>query len=78
MITVRMTQEEYERFLEFRGAEKQVTSIRTQDKIFRKKAEDLSHAVCDALDVCVNGDGVLLYDNHAALRALTLAADILS
>ena len=38
MITVRMTEEEYERFLEFRGAEKYAQSVRTQDKL-RGKTE---------------------------------------
>lgn len=36
MITVRMTEEEYERFLEFRGAEKYAQSVRAQDKLLRK------------------------------------------
>ena len=76
MITVRMTEEEYERFLEFRGAEKYAQSVRTQDKLLRKQAEDLAAHVLLGLDMRVIEDTVMVCDPKEVLKAIDTACDI--
>lgn len=76
MITVRMTEEEYERFLEFRGAEKYAQSVRAQDKLLRKQAEDLAAHVLLGLDMRVIEDTVMVCDAKEALKAIDSACDI--
>ncbi len=76
MITVRMTEEEYERFLEFRGAEKYAQSVRTQDKLLRKQAEDLAEHILLGLDMRVIENTVTVYDVGEALKAIDAACEI--
>ena len=76
MITVRMTEEEYERFLEFRGAEKYAQSVLAQDKLLRKQAEDLAAHVLLGLDMRVIEDTVIVCDPKEALKAIDTACDI--
>lgn len=76
MITVRMTEEEYERFLEFRGAEKYAQSVRTQDKLLRKQAEDLAEHILLGLDMRVIENTVTVYDASEALKAIDAACEI--
>lgn len=76
MITVRMTEEEYERFLEFRGAEKYAQSVRAQDKLLRKQAEDLAAHILLGLDMRVIENTVTVYDPKEALKAIDAACDI--
>lgn len=76
MITVRMTEEEYERFLEFRGAEKYAQSVRTQDKLLRKQAEDLAEHILLGLDMRVIENTVTVYDVGEALKAIDSACEI--
>ena len=76
MITVQMKREEYERFQAFRGAERTIESIRTQDKLFRKQAEELSEAVLAAMSSDL--EGVTLKNTVAARRAIDCAAEILA
>ena len=77
MITVQMTREEYERFRAFRGgAERTIESIRTQDKLFRKQAEELSEAVLAAMSSDL--EGISLKNTVAARRAIDCAAEILA
>lgn len=76
MITVRMTEEEYERFLAFRGAEKYAQSVRAQDKLLRKQAEDLAAHVLLGLDMRVIEDTVMVCDAKEALKAIDSACDI--
>ena len=76
MITVRMTEEEYERFLEFRGAEKYAQSVRTQDKLLRKQAEDLAEHILLGLDMRVIENTVTVYDVGEALKAIDVACEI--
>ena len=75
MITVQMTREEYERFQAFRGAERTIASVRTQDKLFRKQAEELSAEVLAALSSDLEGD--TLKHTAAAHRAIHCAAELL-
>ncbi len=76
MITVRMTEEEYERFLEFCGAEKYAQSVRAQDKLLRKQAEDLAAHVLLGLDMRVIEDTVMVCDAKETLKAIDTACDI--
>ena len=76
MITVRMTEEEYERFLEFRGAEKYAQSVRAQDKLLRKQAEELAAHILLGLDMRVIENTVTVYDPKEALKAFDAACDI--
>ena len=76
MITVQMTEEEYERFLEFRGAEKYAQSVRTQDKLLRKQAEDLAEHILLGLDMRVIENTVTVYDVGEALKAIDAACEI--
>ena len=46
MITVRMTEEEYERFLEFRGAEKYAQSVRAQQGFLFCASKKAAWAAC--------------------------------
>lgn len=78
MITVQMTREEYERFQAFRGAERAIASIRTQDKLFREKAEDLAEHVLKGLDMRVVENTVMVCDPGEALRAIVAACAIVS
>ena len=74
---VRMSAAEYERFQDFRGAEKTVASIRTQMRIAHDACAQLARAVQDALDARVDGTDARIVDSAAAYRALTLSAEVL-
>ena len=78
MITVQMTREEYERFRAFRGAERTIESIRTQDKLFRKQAEDLAAHILLGLDMRVIENTVMVCDPGEALKAIAAACAIVS
>lgn len=76
MKQVTMTEAEYERFCEFRGAEKAVRSMRAQMDMQRAEQEKLSQAVIDAFDMRVDGSEVLVVDLNRAAQALRLAAEM--
>lgn len=75
-IKVEMTEEEYERFLEFRGAERMAASVRAQDKLFRKKAEELAAHVLLGLDMRVITEDVEVCNRTEALKAIDAACAI--
>lgn len=76
MITVRMTEAEYEHFLEFRGAEKYARSVRAQDKLLRKQAEDLAAHILLGLDMRVIENTVMICNDEEALKAIDAACRI--
>ena len=76
MKQVTMTEAEYERFCEFRGAEKTIQAIRGQTKLQVMKYEELAQAVDEAFDIRIDGSEVIVLDQEKAAYALRLAAEM--
>lgn len=76
MITVRMTEEEYERFLAFRGAEKYAQSVRAQMTIQQRQAQALAENVLQGLDERIMTEEVSIADATAARKAIAAACEI--
>lgn len=78
MITVQMSQEEYERFIEFRGAEKYAQSVRAQMTIQQRQAQALAENVLQCLDERIMTEEVSITDATAARKAIAAACEIVS
>lgn len=76
MITVQMSQEEYERFLEFRGAEKYAQSVRAQMTLQQRQAQALAENVLQGLDERIMTEEVSIADATAARKAIAAACEI--
>ena len=73
---VKMTEAEYERFCEFRGAEKTVRSMRAQMDMQRAEQEKLAQAVDEAFDMFEDSGEIIVLDHKKAAQALRLAAEM--
>ena len=73
---VKMTEAEYERFCEFRGAEKTVRSMRAQMDMQRAEQEKLAQAVDEAFDMFEDSGEIIVLDQEKAAQALRLAAEM--
>ena len=73
---VKMTEAEYERFCEFRSAEKTVRSLRAQMDMQRAEQEKLAQAVDEAFDMFEDSGEIIVLDHKKAAQALRLAAEM--